>query len=682
MRLQFESVNTDQSKTPLERKMIDISIKELNLSVRAYNVLKKKKLETVRDIIEFGPNNIINLRNAGKKTVEEILEAIKQFNQSDNILSPYEANPSPSVQLDQTRTEKVLSFEDLIKSKFDENLLSTPIDELDISARALNGLKKAGLKTIGDILNFGLQNFMENRNIGRKTIEEIKNAILVFQKGKTHNINEITFIDTINGILTSLSPRDLPVIKSRYGYEDGKRETLEQIGIRLGITRERVRQIQVKAINQIKRKEKKSLQRLIEAIEGLLLKHKGIICVKDIAKDKYFALGKRNQLSFLMNLIVDLYEERYRIIYKFFLTSLSDNEIKLHHSDIRKAALTCRFPIKKKDFIKSIASSVGPISKHYLVYYLVYKEHIQVTGEKVLSPGRLSVPQRVKLIMRKINEPMHFTEIVKLYVNHFGDTGVKTSDLEHALHARIADSRDFILVGPGTFLLKEKFKLPDNIETIVEKARDILLNLGSISDTGYLIKELKKRNISVGNLNAYSLKDVLLDYPGFVGAGYGRLAIGIEEYCYKYKRKSLNNLIYEILLSSSKPVHWKEIWKELQKRRGFASYVVTKCLYDDPAFIKFGTATYTVKENINMYDEKRNIIIDFVKEWIKLKGNPISAFFVNEVLKQTEEIKDLFLGLVQHVLATCPDFIRLPNGFYDLNIQGRQEKASCTEGLL
>jgi len=35
-------------------------------------------------------------------------------------------------------------------------------------------------------------------------------------------------------------------------------------------------------------------------------------------------------------------------------------------------------------------------------------------------------------------------------------------------------------------------------------------------------------------------------------------------------------------------------------------------------------------------------------------------------LKEAEEVKDLPLGLVENVLATSPEFIRLPNGFYDL----------------
>jgi len=31
-----------------------------------------------------------------------------------------------------------------------------------------------------------------------------------------------------------------------------------------------------------------------------------------------------------------------------------------------------------------------------------------------------------------------------------------------------------------------------------------------------------------------------------------------------------------------------------------------------------------------------------------------------------KEIKDLTIGLVEHVLATSPEFVKLPNRFYDL----------------
>jgi hypothetical protein len=175
--------------------------------------------------------------------------------------------------------------------------------------------------------------------------------------------------------------------------------------------------------------------------------------------------------------------------------------------------------------------------------------------------------------------------------------------------------------------------------------------------------ELKKRKIDTGNLNEYSLKSILLEYPGFVG--YKKFAIGVEEFAGKYEKKYLKDLIYEILLLSSGALHLKEILREVHKKRGFQDYVVAKCLYGSPEFIRLKTSTYTVKERVEMYEEKRNKIISFAKEWMKLKANPISAFFVCEVLNEAEEVKDLPLGLAENVLATSPEFIRLPNGFYN-----------------
>ena len=414
------------------------------------------------------------------------------------------------------------------------------------------------------------------------------------------------------------------------------------------------------------------MQTIIENLERLLLHYKGIISINDIAKDNYFISGTRKQLRFLRNLIVELYHERYRIVSKHFLTSLVDSEIKELQSKIREAALKCQFPIEERVFIDNIISLIGSISKDYLSYHLLYKEHIEILKGKILSPGRLSIPQMVKLLMKDINRPMHFTEIAKLYRNHFEGIKIRALDLEHTIHSRIGESKDFIIVDPGTFMLRDKFKIPYNIEEIVDKSREILRTLRSLSDTKYLINELKERNIDVGNLNAYSLKNILLEYPGFVS--YRKFEIGIEELADIYERKPLNDLIFGILSSTSKPMHSKTIWKEILKQRGFPEYAIGQQLVDDPRFIRIARATYTVAKNITQYEEKRKIIINFAKEWINLKGNAVSAFFISEVLKETSKIKDISLGLVENVLTTSPESIKLPNGFYDLADKGTNLK--------
>ena len=51
--------------------------------------------------------------------------------------------------------------------------------------------------------------------------------------------------------LMALKPREKYVISQRYGLEDGVGKTLEQIGNQLGVTRERVRQIESKAFRKL-----------------------------------------------------------------------------------------------------------------------------------------------------------------------------------------------------------------------------------------------------------------------------------------------------------------------------------------------------------------------------------------------------------------------------------------------
>jgi hypothetical protein len=478
-------------------------------------------------------------------------------------------------------------------------------------------------------------------------------------------MNEISFTDAIEKIMGSVKQRYLPIIKARFGYEDSKCKTLEDIGNHIGITRERVRQILVGEIRRIKHPVRRIvLQTIIENIERLLLYYRGIVSIHDISKDKYFSTGNRKQLIFIKNLIVDLYEERYRIINKLFLTSLSDDAIKVLQANIREAALKFKFPIDEIVFIDNIESSIGHISRDYLIYHLVCKEHLEISKKMVLSPGRLSIPQRVKLLLRDIDRPIHFTEITERYRKHFGALRIRASDLEHAIHTRIGDSKDFVIVDPGTFILREKFQIPENIETIVEISKEILRDLQNISDTRYLIHELNNRNVNIGNLNAYSLKCILLEYPGFVS--YRKFEIGIEELIDQYQRKSLNELIYQILESSSKPMHVNAIWKQIVKQRGFPKYAIDQQLGRDSRFIRIAPATYAIAKHITQYAEKRQIIIDFAKEWKTLKNTAISAFLISEVLKETSEFKDMTLSLVEHVLAMSTELVKLPNGFYDL----------------
>ena len=58
--------------------------------------------------------------------------------------------------------------------------------------------------------------------------------------------------EAVSNVLTSLSPREGRVIQLRFGLKDGRAHTLDEVGRKFGVTRERIRQIEAKALRKLR----------------------------------------------------------------------------------------------------------------------------------------------------------------------------------------------------------------------------------------------------------------------------------------------------------------------------------------------------------------------------------------------------------------------------------------------
>ncbi len=65
--------------------------------------------------------------------------------------------------------------------------------------------------------------------------------------------------EDLEGVLATLSPREKDVLRLRYGLDDGRMKTLEEIGQIFNVTRERIRQIEAKALRKLRHPNRNSV---------------------------------------------------------------------------------------------------------------------------------------------------------------------------------------------------------------------------------------------------------------------------------------------------------------------------------------------------------------------------------------------------------------------------------------
>jgi RNA polymerase primary sigma factor len=66
-----------------------------------------------------------------------------------------------------------------------------------------------------------------------------------------HVVQE-TDTELVREALATLTERESSILAHRFGLNDGKEQTLEEIGVKFGVTRERIRQIQEEALRKLR----------------------------------------------------------------------------------------------------------------------------------------------------------------------------------------------------------------------------------------------------------------------------------------------------------------------------------------------------------------------------------------------------------------------------------------------
>lgn len=119
---------------------------------------------------------------------------------------------------------------------------STPIEEVDFPVRLTNRLKMKKIQTLGQMRTLDL-NAMQGKNLGARTLEVAKESLAKFITKKISQPVFGTLREMMEDFGKDLLEREANIWQMRAGLL-GERQTLEYIGNKFGLTRERVRQIE------------------------------------------------------------------------------------------------------------------------------------------------------------------------------------------------------------------------------------------------------------------------------------------------------------------------------------------------------------------------------------------------------------------------------------------------------
>ncbi len=286
----------------------------------------------------------------------------------------------------------------------------------------------------------------------------------------------------VKGIVESIErEREREVIARRFGLYD-RRETLEQIGELLGITRERVRQLEKAILARLQSQADKlpKLNTAAVAVVDILTEKGGVARTQLLAEELLGANDEQGKahVAFIATLApeLDIVDENDDYHHGVAVHSLGADKVRSHVDDLVGTVKTHGKPVTIDELSAQVehdspsyVESVASLSKNLTSL----KKQWGLTRWPTVNPK--NIRDKIYVILSETQKPMHFSEIAE---------AIKESDFKRknvtvqAIHNELIKDKRFVLIGRGIYALDEwgykKGTVADIISEILKGSKDPL----------------------------------------------------------------------------------------------------------------------------------------------------------------------------------------------------------------
>lgn len=323
--------------------------------------------------------------------------------------------------------------------------------------------------------------------------------------------------DTIAQHLAHLEPREKQILSGRWGIEDGEPKTLERIGKLMGLTRERVRQIEKDSFKKLNKfSPSNALSQGIDLVFQLIEDRGGIIredILLDIAVPNYQTPTARMGVIFILNLTprFNLLKEKGEFYRSWNIAGFDNDSAKKIIEEAGKLLEEEKKPMESAALISALkqktdSQDLKNMSDIAIDSYLSVSKLLDKNpfGEWGLASSPAIHPKDVGdkafLVLEHHGQPEHYGKITELINKHHFDDRVANKESVH--NELIKDAR-FVLVGRGIYALSEwgykKGVVADIIQEILRDSPEPLSRDQIIAKV--LKQRLVKRNTIIVGLS-------------------------------------------------------------------------------------------------------------------------------------------------------------------------------------
>lgn len=316
----------------------------------------------------------------------------------------------------------------------------------------------------------------------------------------------------------NLLERSQDILRERFGVTDGHAKTLEEIGKKYRITRERVRQIIRSSLKDIQTHNKNHLQEVSGLLESALQSRSGIMSESDVLS--VLSKGKEKEMAalhfFLECLsVARLIKEDTFIQRSYALQSFSLDEWGVTMRNIVSLLEGEKEAIEKKDLLKKFSQKYSSSAKDakFFDYLAVSKEVKQSAFGKVgLSFWSDITPKGTRekacLVLKAMQKPLHFREITDLIDEYGLNKSTKKKTHPQTVHNELIKDTHFILVGRGIYALSEWGYVQGTVREVVSQVlrkSAAPMKKSDIIKQVLALRQVKKSTIVI-NLNTFFAK--------------------------------------------------------------------------------------------------------------------------------------------------------------------------------